>query len=595
MSKPHPRRLRVALLAVTAIVLSACGTAPGPKPTTVITPPTGETEEQTTAVLTLPPSVHSSVFAATESALEAHDWMAAESNLAALDTAELSPTDWQYRQYLQARSAYLRGQQAETALLLEQAGAQSLHPLLDRKIYRFEQHLAELEGSYLEAAAAADRVVRTEQAPSVEQLHAVWHNLKRCDEQRLQQARQNTADTGWAGWLDLAALTAPTVSPELRRSALSQWQLDFPQHPANGLLPDLNTPYSALHSKPQRIALLLPLSGKLAPAARAIRDGYLAAHYATPAPRPALQIMDSNRYASAPEAYQQAVADGAELIIGPLAKSRVAQLQGLIERPVPIIALNRGDSLTLASDTASPLLQLSLAAEDEVRAIADTAFSTGARSALIIRPSGSRSDKLESALRQRWQALGGQIVATASYSAQGDYSSAIKSALALPASEQRARDIRQILAAEVEQMPRRRQDIDSVFLLARNAAQARSIKPLLAYHYAGSLPIYATSAIYSGRADPRDRDLNGIQFVDLPWLLNGNGTLEHQLADSGQQPRLNALGAEAYRLQQALPVSAITVIAGHTGILTIDSLGQVHREPTPVKFDRGILQPLALH
>ena len=39
--------------------------------------------------------------------------------------------------------------------------------------------------------------------------------------------------------------------------------------------------------------------------------------------------------------------------------------------------------------------------------------------------------------------------------------------------------------------------------------------------------VYATSSIYSGNADPRDRDLEGINFVEIPWLLGANPELKN--------------------------------------------------------------------
>ena len=73
--------------------------------------------------------------------------------------------------------------------------------------------------------------------------------------------------------------------------------------------------------------------------------------------------------------------------------------------------------------------------------------------------------------------------------------------------------MRQILRQETEFEPSRRDDADWVFLVAL-PQQARQIKPTLAFNFAGDLPVYATSHLYSGEVQPnKDRDLNGIIFV----------------------------------------------------------------------------------
>ena len=241
-------------------------------------------------------------------------------------------------------------------------------------------------------------------------------------------------------------------------------------------------------------------------------------------------------------------------------------------------------------------VQLSLAAEDDARRIAELAYGRGARRALLVRPAGAWGNKVTQVLRQRWTELGGSIAANAAYSSQEDYSTQIKNALNLAESEERSREIRSMLATNIEFTARRRQDIDVVFLLSRSGAEARSIKPLLAFHYAGSLPVYSTSSIYSGLPDTRDKDLNGINLVDIPWLLGSNPALRVAITagDTGSDnyTRLNALGADAFRLQSRLgqlQAGSRALVPGDTGILTLNSNQQILREPSLATFAGGKL------
>ena len=204
---------------------------------------------------------------------------------------------------------------------------------------------------------------------------------------------------------------------------------------------------------------------------------------------------------------------------------------------------------------------------------------------------------MEQALRARWTDLGGQFLSVANYSSREDYSSSMAGALNRPDSERRANKLRSMLATNIEFTPRRRDDLDVIFLLSSSSGEARSLKPLLAYHYAGDVPVYATSSIYRGTPDPADRDLSGIQLVETPWLLGQSEALRTTLeaAQSGAQEysRLNALGADAYLLQarlSQLQAGPAVHIRGHTGLLSLNAALHIARELKPATFDGGALK-----
>ena len=136
-----------------------------------------------------------------------------------------------------------------------------------------------------------------------------------------------------------------------------------------------------------------------------------------------------------------------------------------------------------------------------------------------------------------------------------------------------------------------------IFLLSGNSAEARSIKPLLAFHYAGKLPVYSTSSIYNGRADPKNRDLDGINFAETPWLLDSNpdlrATIAAGAADSDTYTRLNALGADAFLLQVRflqLQAGPDALVRGNTGLLSMDPSLQIRRELSLATFDGGAVK-----
>ncbi len=430
----------------------------------------------------------------------------------------------------------------------------------------------------------------------------IWTALQDMAPAELDRQLAAARDPQLRGWLELAALARRGGGREL--SELAAWQQRWPAHPAAHDLPDQlarlrgpGTPAAAVTAQPpvaqpRQIALLLPLSGKLAAFGMALRDGFMAGWYdaqkrgATP---PLVRIYDSAGGVDVVQLYQQALGDGAGLVIGPLEKQQVAQLyqQTL---PVPTLALNRFES---NSPPAANLYQFSLAAEDETTQIADIATDENRRSALIIAPEEDINSRELQAFEQRWRERGGNVGAIARYRDQQSMSQEIRAALNIPRSEARAKEVESILNRNIEFTPRRRQDIDMVFILAK-PAQARVIKPLLDFYYAGDLAVYSTSRIYNGYPVPSlDRDLDKVRFTEMPFVVQSSELKQQILA---AQPharnylRLYAMGLDSFNLYpQLLQGGMGSPVSGQTGVLTFDAQRVVHRESVLAVLRNGNL------
>ncbi|RLQ23719.1 penicillin-binding protein activator [Seongchinamella sediminis] len=598
MSDRQTHFFKLAALLLSALILQAC--ASGPTDKTAGKQAIAEPEElrtPETSDLTLPPSVYAATFSAAGEALAQLDWMSAASALAELDQEPLSADDLAYRDYLAARIEHLRGDSRAAAARLAALDGAELNPAIAYRVHNFQRHLLDLRRDYLDSARLGVRIMAM--APTADQAalkRSIWRDLARCSADEIDAAREGATEQTWLGWLDLARVAGKQRS--LLATELGQWQASYPGHPAGDPLPG-GLAYSVNPApSPAQVTLVLPLSGRLAPAGKAIRDGYLASYFAARSVGEApekVKVLDSDLYGSASEAYNAAVQQGAQLVIGPLRKNAVAELAAQGQRTVPTIALNRIDTAT--SYDGAALVQLALAPEDEARQLARLAFGNGARRALILRPAGSWGDKMETSLAQQWRQLGGSIARSITYTGQDDYSAGVKSGLGIEASEQRRRQVRDMLATNVEFTPRRRADLDAIFMLSRNPDEARAIKPLLAFHYAGALPVYATSSVYGAHYDARNRDLDNTIIVDLPWLLAARQPLRQALseANSDHYTRLNALGADAYLLQSRLGqlrAGPDALIAGETGLLSMNPQRQMERELPAAIFDGDRLRPL---
>ena len=130
-----------------------------------------------------------------------------------------------------------------------------------------------------------------------------------------------------------------------------------------------------------------------------------------------------------------------------------------------------------------------------------------------------------------------------------------------------------------------------MFLLA-TPVEGRQIKPALGFHFAGDVEVFAMPAIYDGAGAGTNRDLNGIVFIDAPWLLTTD-PLKQPLAEAfaagpGPVERLRAMGVDSYRLHTRLAqldnFPGIS-IQGATGVLTMRDDGSIKRELVAARFD----------
>ena len=91
----------------------------------------------------------------------------------------------------------------------------------------------------------------------------------------------------------------------------------------------------AIHSFLRRVvlvALLLPLSGRQQAVGTAVRDGFLACYLDRPESAPRVLVYDTAAELGVSSAYERALADGAQFVIGPLTKDDVATIAARIAR-----------------------------------------------------------------------------------------------------------------------------------------------------------------------------------------------------------------------------------------------------------------------
>ena len=201
-----------------------------------------------------------------------------------------------------------------------------------------------------------------------------------------------------------------------------------------------------------------------------------------------------------------------------------------------------------------------------------------------------------------WREVGGSVLYRASYNeSDNDFRDTLIPLMGLDASEQRYASLKSTLGRSLDFEPRRRQDIDFVFMVAK-PLKARQLVPQLKFHRSGQLPLIATSHTYTGQSDPQqDIDLNNLYIPDIPWMFTQHAEQDpvyqaiqaQSNGNFGGLLRLYAMGADAYRLipeLNRLSRDPESIYQGATGSLSINEQGQIERDMPWAQFKQGELE-----
>lgn len=470
-------------------------------------------------------------------------------------------------------------------------------PKLFANFFRLRAELNNQMG--LNTEAANDYIRREQFLKSDDQIAAnqitLWMLLSQLPQEELDGIILGEPSPTLQGWADLIAITRElTRFPDELSEQIALWQRRYPEHPSQeALIEDLLERSQKLVLKPKKIAVLLPLTGSYAKAAAALRDGILTSYLADPhMDEITLKFYDTAANPDSIETiFQKAVNDGAEFILGPLNKKVVQKMNAISgDYSIPTLNLNLSGDVVREGN-----YQFSLSPEGEAVNAANRAWHEGYSRISMLLPENRLGKRMSQAFRKRWEAYGGTIANVAFYNPKlNDFATPIKTMLDINRSEARRKALRRALGEKFEYTPRRREDIELIFLSAQ-PRQARIIKPQLRFHHAADVPVIASSHLYTGKPNRElDRDMNGILFEDMPWNIRQtefskkNAQLNKKY--SGQLKRLVAMGIDSYQIIPLLPILNAypnELYQGESGQLSVNESNQIERKLSWSQFKSG--------
>lgn len=560
--------MRLALLIALVLLLAGCATVSTPTAPVAGSPMAEQLQREgkhreaaeawmTQAQATRGGEREHALLQAADAWLQAGDAAAAQSALAQVKRRRLQGDAALQHDLISAELALAAARPAVAAPLLQQS-RESVRSDWRPRWHRLRALLFEAQGDAFAAAAERaqriedDRRLRSGEAREIERLLAKLANA---------ELAQRSA----------ALPAGHPLYPYAGRS-LTQRGLPLPRPYARAAPPLSDTVPPAErdgYRPPQRVAVLLPLSGPLAAAGHSVRDGLLTAYFAESRRRPTLRFFDTAGGLDA--ALAAAREFGAQLLIGPLGRDEVGNLFERGEPAPPTLALNRA-----ATPPPPGSASFALTPEDEGVAAADRLADRGLLQVVAITQSDDSAQRALQAFRERLRLRGGTVTGEVLLSENNpDYVPALQAGLAAG-------------------MPQ-------ALFLTLKAAPARLLAAQLELVGLAELPRLSTSLILSG-ANPRmDGELEGIQFPDLPWLhglrpaLPEPEDLARRLPTAqGPGARLFAFGMDAWRLAaylEQLGRQPESTVVGATGDLQLDGFGQVVRSPQWAEFAGGRPRP----
>ncbi len=574
-------------------------------------------------------AVNATWLAAAKEWLRANEASAAEAALTRL-VAPLEAGQADTRSLLLAEAALVRGEAARGWELLGAVGTPVGAARID-EFHALRQRLALATNRPLQAIRSqTDRETAAPDAATAQRMRREFLGelIAAVDRGITLDPRVAGRDASARGWIEVAPLAARAARAPRESNAgiTAAWRKRYPAHPAaaalallgqapavassggessasstvaNSAAPNTLTATSSLLplgtplSRVAHVAVLLPLSGRNGALGTQVREGLLAAYFSEPqSMRMPLRFYDTARQSVA-EAFAAAMQGGAVSVVGPLARDEViaiATSASASEAPT-VIALN---ALPTGQSAPTNVRQFALSPEDEARAVARRALAEGHRRAIALVPSGDWGARVLQSFREELEAGGGAVLGTETLAGR-DLGNAAQSLLRLDASTARHRRLQSVLDMPLAFQPRRRADVDFIFMPG-TAATLRQWRPQLRFQGAGDLPAYATSDAFDGRAGD---ELQGLIFPDIDWMIAPQAPLVaalraaavEALDDTPRRSRLFALGHDAWLLQSAVRAgrspSSAAPLSGAVGSLFVDEDGRVQRSLRFARIDDG--------
>jgi outer membrane PBP1 activator LpoA protein len=293
--------------------------------------------------------------------------------------------------------------------------------------------------------------------------------------------------------------------------------------------------------KSDTLCLVLPLQSPLyGAAAAAVEAGFLAAAGAAGSAS-RVRVIGHGDDGVLP-AFAAAADAGAAAVVGPLTRDDMKTVLTLALARPRMLALNQQED---GAALPNEVYALSLSVDSDAELLARRAYADGMRVMATLTSDAPLQRRFRAAFVAAWQRAGGTVTRNYRFDANPEVLSVLRRELAV-----------------------RTPDAVLLAVDSGSAGLARSFLP--------PGPVYASSQIADDLTAPMLRDLEGVRYVEIPWLAEPSSMIYASLphADLGDPvlERLYALGLDAFAIAELLaqPIPPDRVeFEGATGYISL--------------------------
>lgn len=207
------------------------------------------------------------------------------------------------------------------------------------------------------------------------------------------------------------------------------------------------------------------------------------------------------------------------------------------------------------------LREFNINREVDIKNLLSIAKNNGGLRATIIDDSTTKDKAL---VKKIWENMDGEVVSSVSSGEKISSQNLLSEIFLLEQSKVRGRKLSRIIGLPIKTEPRKREDIDSIFL-STSLSNARSLKPALEYNFADNISVYLIPSWSEDEyLTDSELDLEKVMISEMPFLLNTNTSFKET------NSRNFAIGYDAYELVLLLETSSRRNFNyfGLTGLIT---------------------------
>lgn len=230
----------------------------------------------------------------------------------------------------------------------------------------------------------------------------IWQTLRKANRGMLERSVAGAEEMELAGWLALINLYNKNITtPAKMPQAINNWKAQYPNHSAVELMPtELQSVNNFKQTKLNSVALLLPLSGDAKILGDIVKNGF---DDARADDSTAVQVFDTD-LDDVNSLIAQAKQQGANIIVGPLLKSRVDKmLTGSAIQNVNVLALNTTEN----ARNFAQVCYYGLSPESEAQSGAEKIHRDNNTFAIVAAPQDDYGRRSAEAFAKRWRELTG--------------------------------------------------------------------------------------------------------------------------------------------------------------------------------------------